>query len=359
MPYFGSHLSIAGGYAKIGSDALSIGADTFQFFTRNPRGGAVKAADPADVASLIAILDEKNFGPLIAHGPYTLNPCSSKPEVREFARLAMADDLRRLDEILPGRCVYNFHPGSHVGQGIEKGIELIAELLNEILPDVKSTPVLLETMSGKGSEVGGRFEELAEIISRVNCPEKVGVCLDSCHVWSAGYDVVNDLDGVLAEFDRVVGLEKLLAVHVNDSMTPYAAHKDRHENLGFGTIGEAAFARFAACEKFKNLPMCLETPQETLAGWSCEIARLRAYANGEVAKIPSGAAAKKAPTAKEVSSEKKPAVKKSVSGKGSDEKDSAVKKSVSGKVPAAKKSSGEKAPAKKTAVRRAKSAEKE
>ncbi len=321
MPYFGSHLSIAGGYARIGSDALSIGADTFQFFTRNPRGGAVKTPDPTDVAALVAILDGKNFGPLIAHGPYTLNPCSSKPEVRDFALMAMADDLRRLDEILPGRCVYNFHPGSHVGQGIEKGIELIAELLNGILPDVKTTPVLLETMSGKGSEAGGRFEELAEIISRVNCPEKIGVCLDSCHVWSAGYDVVNDLDGVLETFDRIIGLDKLLAVHVNDSMTPFAAHKDRHENLGFGTIGEPAFARIARHECFKNLPMCLETPQETLAGWSCEIARLRAYAQGESPKIPSGAAAKEAS--------------------------------------AAKKSPAEKAPTKKTSSRKAKSAEKE
>ncbi len=338
MPYFGSHLSIAGGYAKIGEDALSIGADTFQFFTRNPRGGAVKTADRSDVAALVAILDGKNFGPLIAHGPYTLNPCSSKPEVREFALMAMADDLRRLDEILPGRCVYNFHPGSHVGQGIEKGIELIAELLNEILPGVKTTPVLLETMSGKGSEVGGRFEELAEIISRVNCPEKVGVCLDSCHVWSAGYDVVHDLDGVLAEFDRVIGLKKLLAVHVNDSMTPFAAHKDRHENLGFGTIGEPAFARFAAHPAFKNLPMCLETPQENLAGWAGEIARLRAYERGESPKIPSGAPAKKVS-----------APKKTAGEKGSNEKTSATKKASSGKAPAAKKSS----------ARRAKSAEKE
>ncbi len=310
MPYFGSHLSIAGGYAKIGADALSIGADTFQFFTRNPRGGAVKAADRSDVASLVALLDEKKFGPLIAHGPYTLNPCSSKPEVRDFARLAMADDLRRLDEILPGRCVYNFHPGSHVGQGIEKGIELIAELLNEILPVVKSTPVLLETMSGKGSEVGGRFEELAEIISRVNCPEKVGVCLDSCHVWSAGYDIAKDLDGVLEKFDRVIGLEKLLAVHVNDSMTPFAAHKDRHEKLGHGTIGEPAFAPLAAHPAFKKLPICLETPQETLAGWGEEIARLRDYASGKPAKKSPSATGKKSAAAKTAAGEKSSAVKK-------------------------------------------------
>ncbi len=280
MPFFGCHLSVAAGFGNMGADALSVGATTFQFFTRNPRGGAVKTAKSDDIAALLSILDENGFGPLIAHGPYTLNPCSANPGVREFALTAMADDLRRLDENLPGRCLYNFHPGSHVGQGVETGIRLIAETLNEILPGVKNTTVLLETMSGKGSEVGSRFEELAEIISRAACPEKIGVCLDTCHVYSAGYDIVSDLDGVLREFDRIVGLERLRALHVNDSMTPFASRKDRHEKLGLGTLGEAAFARIAAHPAFKDLPLCLETPQEGLPGWAAEIARLKAYAAG-------------------------------------------------------------------------------
>ncbi|MGI6074794.1 MAG: deoxyribonuclease IV [Pyramidobacter sp.] len=276
MPFLGCHLSVSGGFEKMGRNALSIGADTFQYFTRNPRGGAVKAADPADVAELRKIMKENRFGPLVAHGPYTLNPCSADAKVRDFAFMAMADDLKRLDESLPG-CLYNFHPGSHVGQGTERGIELIVETLDEILPGVTRTQVLLEAMSGKGSEVGCTFEQLAEIISRTNCPEKMGVCLDTCHVYSAGYDIVGDLDGVLERFDDVIGLKRLRALHLNDSMTPFGSHKDRHEKLGAGSLGWEAFRRIVTHPALKDLPMCLETPQETLAGWGEEIARLRSF----------------------------------------------------------------------------------
>lgn len=274
MPYFGCHLSVAGGYAKMGRDALSIGADTFQFFSRNPRGGAVKIPSEKDVSALKALMAENSFGPLIIHGPYTLNPCSAKAEVRDFALTAMADDLSRLDELLPGN-LYNFHPGNHVGQGVETAIGLITEVLDEILPGVERTTVLFETMSGKGSEVGRSFEEIAELLSRVNCPEKMGVCLDTCHVYSAGYDVVGDLDGVLDEFDRVIGLDKLRALHLNDSMTPFASRKDRHAKLGCGSLGLDAFARIASHPALARLPMCLETPQDGLKGWGEEISFLR------------------------------------------------------------------------------------
>lgn len=279
MPYFGCHLSVSGGYEKMGEDALSIGATTFAFFTRNPRGGRVKAPDPADAAALRALMARHGFGPLVAHGPYTLNPCSADAKVREFALLAMREDVARLDELLPGN-LYNFHPGSHVGQGYEKGIELTAAALCEILPGVKSTTVLLEAMSGKGSEVGGTFAQLAEILSRVNCPEKMGVCLDTCHVYSADYDIVNDLDGVLAEFDRVVGLKYLRALHLNDSMTPFGSRKDRHECIGKGTLGAAAFARVVRHPALQTLPMILETPQDSLQGWGGEIALLKEWASG-------------------------------------------------------------------------------
>lgn len=277
MPFFGCHLSVAGGFGKMGENALSIGADTFQFFTRNPRGGSVRAVDPDDVAALKAIMGARRFGPLIAHGPYTLNPCSADARVREFALLAMADDLKRLDKWLPDN-LYNFHPGSHVGQGCEKGIDLIVAALNEILPAVKRTTVLLETMSGKGSEVGGTFEQLAEILSRLDCPEKMGVCLDTCHVYSAGYDIAGDLDGVLDRFDRIVGLKRLRALHLNDSMTPFGSRKDRHEKLGKGSLGLVAFAALVVHPALAGLPMCLETPQDSLSGWAAEIARLRAFA---------------------------------------------------------------------------------
>ena len=277
MPYFGCHLSVAGGFKKMGEDALSIGATTFAYFTRNPRGGAVKAPAPEDVAALRKIIREHHFGPIVAHGPYTLNPCSSDPKVRDFALMAMKDDLARMDQILPGQ-LYNFHPGSHTGQGYEKGIELIVEQLNEILPDVKNTTVLLEAMSGKGSEVGGTFEQLAEILSRVNCPEKMGVCLDTCHIYSAGYDIVHDLDGVLERFDKIVGLSQLKAMHLNDSMTPFGSHKDRHEKIGRGSLGAATFALIVCHHSLRDLPMILETPQDSLKGWAGEIAMLKNWA---------------------------------------------------------------------------------
>ena len=277
MPYFGCHLSVAGGFKKMGEDALSIGATTFAYFTRNPRGGAVKTPDPADVAALRKIIKEHHFGPIVAHGPYTLNPCSSDAKVRDFALMAMKDDLARMDEILPGQ-LYNFHPGSHTGQGYEKGIELIVAQLNKILPDVKRTTVLLEAMSGKGSEVGGTFEQLAEILSRVNCPEKMGVCLDTCHIYSAGYDIVHDLDGVLEQFDKVVGLKQLRAMHLNDSMTPFGSHKDRHEKIGRGSLGAATFALIVCHHSLRDLPMILETPQDSLKGWAGEIAMLQNWA---------------------------------------------------------------------------------
>ena len=280
MPFFGCHLSVAGGFRKMGENAMSIGADTFQFFTRNPRGGAVRAADPDDAAALKSIIAAHRFGPLIAHGPYTLNPCSADAKVREFALLAMADDLRRLDEQLPGN-LYNFHPGSHVGQGCEKGIDLIVAALNEILPAVKRTAVLLETMSGKGSEVGGDFEQLAEILSRVSCPEKMGVCLDTCHVYSAGYDIAGDLDGVLDRFDRIVGLKRLRALHLNDSKNPLVSHKDRHERIGEGALGLGTFRAVVTNPRLEGLPMVLETPQTGLDGWGAEIALLRRLAAGE------------------------------------------------------------------------------
>ena len=312
MPYFGCHLSISGGFLRIGQDALSIGADTFQFFTRNPRGGSVKAPDRADAAALCALMDEHGFGPLIAHAPYTINPCSKDAKTRDFALMAMREDLQRLDEFLPGRTLYNFHPGSHVAQGVEKGIELIAETLNAILPEVKHTTVLLEAMSGKGSEVGGRFEELAEIISRCSCPEKMGVCLDTCHVYSAGYDIVRDLDGVLEEFDRVIGLDRLKALHLNDSMTPFGSHKDRHEVIGRGSLGAEVFRAVASHPALKDLPMCLETPQDSLSGWAGEIRFLRGTEPLPDASV--GAAAEPVSPASKKSVLKPAAAKKPLSG---------------------------------------------
>lgn len=312
MPFLGCHLSVSGGFEKMGRDALSIGADTFQYFTRNPRGGAVKEAEPADIAALRVILAEGRFGPLVAHGPYTLNPCSADAKTRDFALMAMTDDLKRLDENLPGN-LYNFHPGSHVGQGVEKGIELIVAALNEILPGVRHTRVLLEAMSGKGSEVGCTFEQLAEIISRVSCPEKMGVCLDTCHVYSAGYDIVGDLDGVLEQFDRVIGLKRLCALHLNDSMTPFGSHKDRHEKLGCGSLGWEAFRRIVTHPALKDLPMCLETPQESLSGWGAEIAQLRSFLAGggvpdECGAAPAKTAARtKGPDAPAAEAQKRPA----------------------------------------------------
>lgn len=281
MPYIGCHLSVSGGYARMGREALSLGADTFQYFTRNPRGGSVKVPDPEDAARLRTLMAEHSFGPLLAHGPYTLNPCSATSRVREFALMALSEDLARMDELLPGN-LFNFHPGSHVGQGSGKGIDMIVAALNRILPSVRHTTVLLEAMSGKGSEVGRSFEELAEIISRVNCPEKMGVCMDTCHVYSAGYDIVNDLDGVLEHFDRVIGLKYLRALHLNDSKTPFGSHKDRHERLGEGSLGMDVFRRIVTHPALSDLTMCLETPQESMDGYAEEILMLRSFCCGRV-----------------------------------------------------------------------------
>lgn len=272
MLHIGCHLSSSKGFAAMGRQALELGADTFQFFTRNPRGSKAKELDPADAAELVKLMKEHRFAPVIAHAPYTLNLCGTEAENRSFARETMADDLRRLEHI-PGQ-YYNFHPGSHVGQGMETGIAYIAEALNALLRPEQTTTVLLETMAGKGSEVGGRFEELRAIIDRVELTEKVGVCLDTCHVSDGGYDIVNDLDGVLTEFDRVIGLHRLKAIHLNDSKNPLGARKDRHECIGKGHIGLEAITRIVRHPALKDLPFCLETPNE-LPGYAAEIALLR------------------------------------------------------------------------------------
>lgn len=273
MIYLGSHLSISKGFYEMGKTALSIGADTFQFFTRNPQGGArAKKIDLDDVKKLRILMDENNFGPLVAHAPYTLNACSSTKRTREFAKMIMKDDIERM-EFLPGN-FYNFHPGSHTGQGVETGIELISSMLNEILTEDQHTIVLLETMAGKGSEVGKKFSELKSIIDRVNLSEKVGVCLDTCHVHDAGYNVVESLDKTLDEFDAVIGLDRLHAVHVNDSMNERGSHKDRHQKIGQGYIGTDAIVRILNHHKLQNLPFILETPND-LEGYAAEIKLLR------------------------------------------------------------------------------------
>lgn len=272
MFHLGCHLSAAKGYVHMAEEALQIGADTFQFFTRNPRGGKAKAIDEEDVASFLDIIKENAFAPILAHAPYTLNPCGKDARVRAFAFEAMSDDLRRM-EYTPHQ-YYNFHPGSHVGQGIEKGIDLIVDLLNQIITPGQTTRVLLETMSGKGSEVGSRFEEIKTILDRVNYPEKMGVCFDTCHVNDAGYDVVNDLDGVLKEFDRVIGLDQLYAIHLNDSKNPFGSHKDRHEKIGQGTLGLETISRVIKHPLLRDLPFFLETPND-LEGYADEIRLLR------------------------------------------------------------------------------------
>ena len=272
MLHIGCHLSSSKGFAAMGRQALELGADTFQFFTRNPRGSRAKDLDPADAAALNELLADHNFAPLVAHAPYTLNLCGKNADNRRFAQETMADDLCRL-QYLPGQ-YYNFHPGSHVGQGTETGISYIAEGLNAILSPNQSTTVLLETMAGKGSEVGGRFEELREILDRVELSDKMGVCLDTCHVFDGGYDIVNDLDGVLTEFDRVIGLHRLKAIHLNDSKNPFGSHKDRHACLGDGNIGLDALTRIVCHPALQGLPFCLETPNE-LPGYAREIALMR------------------------------------------------------------------------------------
>ena len=274
MLSIGCHLSSSKGFAAMGNTASSIGASTFAFFTRNPRGGAAKAIDPADAEALRAHMEAEGFAKLVAHAPYTLNCCSDKLHARQFARQAMAEDLQRM-EFLPNN-YYNFHPGSHVKQGAEAGISMIAEVLNDVLAPDQSTVVLLETLAGKGTEVGRTFEELAAIIDRVELSDHMGVCLDTCHVHDAGYDIVNDLDGVLEEFDRVLGIERLRAVHINDSKNPCGAHKDRHEVIGKGHIGLEAFERIVNHPALKALPFILETPNE-LPGYAEEIELLRGF----------------------------------------------------------------------------------
>ena len=272
MLTIGCHLSSSKGYLAMGKEAVKIDANTFQFFTRNPRGTKAKAIDENDVERFLAFAKENGIERILAHAPYTLNACSADEHLRELARETMADDLRRM-EYTPGNC-YNFHPGSHVGQGAEAGIAFIADMLNQILKPEQRTTVLLETMSGKGSEVGREFEELREILDRVECKERMGVCLDTCHVWDGGYDIVNDLEGVIGKFDRIIGLEKLKAIHLNDSLNPLGAHKDRHAKIGEGCIGEEALKRVVTHPALKDLPFYLETPNE-LPGYAREIAVMR------------------------------------------------------------------------------------
>ena len=280
----GCHLSSSGGYLAMAQTAVSIGANVFQFFTRNPRGGAAKPIDRADVAAFNAYAGENGIGPILAHAPYTLNAAAAEPRIREFAESVFVDDMRRL-EFTPG-ALYNFHPGSHVGQGAEKGVELISDILLRVFAAAPAegwrTTILLETMSGKGSEIGRVFEELRAVIDRVESrlpdegarPARLGVCLDTCHVWDGGYDVVGDLDGVVTRFDEVVGLDRLKAIHVNDSMNVFGAHKDRHEKIGKGKIGLDAFRRIVNHPKLRDLPFYLETPCD-LQGYKEEIALLK------------------------------------------------------------------------------------
>ena len=271
MGYFGCHLSASGGNTAMVKTALSIGANTFAFFTRNPRGSKAKPEDPADAAKAAAMLEENHFGKLVAHGAYTMNLCTADADARAFAAGILEDDLRRM-AALPGN-FYNFHPGSHVGQGTQAGIDYIAAALKNALRHDYPVTVLLETMAGKGSEIGGRFEELRDILDAVGS-ESLGVCLDTCHVYDGGYDIVNDLNGVLAEFDRVIGLERLHALHLNDSKNPFASHKDRHECLGKGSLGLETFRRIVNHPQLKDKPMILETPNE-LPGYAGEIKILR------------------------------------------------------------------------------------
>lgn len=270
----GNHLSTSKGFAAMGRNAVKLGANTFAFFTRNPRGGSAKAIDPADVEKLLLIEKEENFGKLVAHAPYTMNLCAAKEDIRKFSKEMIADDLMRM-EYIPGN-FYNFHPGSHVGQGAEAGIELIAEALNEVLTPEQTTIVLLETMAGKGSEVGRNFGELREILDRVTLGDKMGVCLDTCHVWDGGYDIVNHLDEVLEEFDQVIGLDRLYAVHFNDSMNECGTHKDRHAKIGEGCIGLEGMRRVATHPLLAGRPFILETPNDD-EGYAREIRLVREW----------------------------------------------------------------------------------
>ncbi len=272
MLRIGCHLSATKGFLAMGKDAVKIGANTFQFFTRNPRGGKAKEINEDDVKAFLQYSKEHGINRILAHAPYTLNACSADSGIREFAKNTMVDDLKRM-EYTPGN-YYNFHPGSHVGQGVEVGIDFIAEMLNEILTKEQTTTVLLETMSGKGSEVGRNFEELKAIIDKVKLKDKLGVCLDTCHIWDGGYDVVNNFDGVLDEFDKIIGLEKLKAIHLNDSKNDLASHKDRHEKIGEGKIGLDAISKIINNDRIKDLPFYLETPNE-IDGYEREIELLK------------------------------------------------------------------------------------
>ena len=273
MLNIGCHLSASKGYANMAKETLQINGNTFQFFTRNPRGGQAKEINEEDIKKFLEIAKENNFAKILAHSPYTINVCSADENTRRFGIDTMKDDLKRM-EYTPGN-LYNFHPGSHVNQGAEKGIELIIEALDEILTEEQTTTVLLETMAGKGSEVGRSFEEIKAIIDGVKLNHKLGVCLDTCHVYDAGYDIVNNLDEVINEFDRVIGLERLKAIHINDSKNPFASHKDRHEKIGEGSIGLEAFERIINHLKLKDLPFFLETPQDDLEGYAREIEILK------------------------------------------------------------------------------------
>ncbi|MBQ3114102.1 MAG: deoxyribonuclease IV [Phascolarctobacterium sp.] len=272
MLNIGCHLSSSKGFLAMGKTALSIGANTFQFFTRNPRGGKAKAVNPEDAAALVKLCQENNFAKLLAHAPYTMNPCAADEGLRDFARSVMEGDLAML-EYVPGN-LYNFHPGSHVKQGVEVGIEKISAMLNDVLHKDLHTTVLLETMAGKGSEVGRTFEELRAILDKVRLNEKIGVCLDTCHIFDGGYDIVNDLDGVLEQFDKIIGLERLQAIHLNDTLNVLGSHKDRHACIGAGSIGLEGMTRIINHPALRNLPFYLETPNE-LPGYAAEIKLLR------------------------------------------------------------------------------------
>lgn len=274
MFYIGNHLSASKGYEAMGKQAVKLGGNVFAFFTRNPRGGQAKEIKQEDVEKYLAYAKEHEFGKLVAHAPYTMNLCAAKEDIRNFSREMLADDMKRM-EYTPGN-YYNFHPGAHVGQGAEAGIELVADALNSILEKEQSTTVLLETMAGKGSEVGRNFEELREIIDRVELKEKLGVCFDTCHVWDGGYDIVNDLDGVLTEFDKVIGLDRLCAVHFNDSMNDLGSHKDRHQKIGEGKIGLEAIKRVTLHPVLAGKPFILETPNDD-EGYAKEIAMIKEW----------------------------------------------------------------------------------
>ncbi len=272
MLNIGCHLSSSKGFYNMGKEALKINANTFQFFTRNPRGSKAKNIDENDINKLLKLMNENNFTKILAHAPYTLNCASADNKIREFAFMTMEDDLKRM-EYIPGN-MYNFHPGSHVGQGKEKGIELISDVLNNILKEEQTTTILLETMSGKGTEIGKNFKELKAIIDNVNLSHKIGICFDTCHMYDAGYDIVNNLDNVLEEFNSIIGIDKLKAIHINDSKNPFGSHKDRHEKIGMGYIGLEAFKRIINHPLLRKLPFYLETPNE-LSGYAYEIELLK------------------------------------------------------------------------------------